>query len=790
MAGMNSVNGYNSLNNVRGFGGLASGLDRDSLIEQMLFGTTSKISKQRQKKTALQWQQDALRNITDKMIAFADKYTATMTSSTNLFSKALWGRNDVSVKGEYSKYVSVSGTSNTANDMAILGVKQLAEKAKLTSGQAASDQTLRTGDIDLDPNAMFDTQKLEGKTLQFKLGSESYTITLKAAKDEDTADGKVDLEAVKASIEEALKAQQTKGGKTLADEVAVTITDDGKFSFSSKIGNGVELKGGSAQKLLGFTDEDIKEKRLTASEAVTGESLVEQQNFLQRIAGKSMSFTYNGVTKAVQFPTADEMQELQGSNDMEKIASHLQSQLDSAFGTGRIKVEAGAGAKDGTYHLQFKTMKNENGQQVEDRSSILSVSSASGGLLGDRGALGISAGESNRVNLNAKISESGLAGNIQFDSDGKAALQINGESIEVTSDMTVNDLMNTINGNAKLGVTISYQSMSDSFTITSKQEGASGKVELDDSTAAFFGIAADKKSAEGQDAIVAVRYGDAGEIELNRSSNTFDLDGMKVSVSGTFGYVHKKDTDGKELEELELDKTSEAVTFDAKVDSGKIVDAVKKMIEEYNEIVELVNKEVSTKPDRGYAPLTDEQKKELSEDEIKTYEEKAKQGLLFGDSDLRNLSRDLRYVISSVDQEALRAIGISTSSSYADNGKLEFDEAKFKKALETDPQKVEELFTKQGGIANNMKAVGDKYAKTMGATKGILVEKAGSTKSPLSITNNGIYKEMQAIDKLIAQLEARKKSEEDRYIKQFTSLETLISQMNSQSSMFSQFGGY
>ena len=225
------------------------------------------------------------------------------------------------------------------------------------------------------------------------------------------------------------------------------------------------------------------------------------------------------------------------------------------------------------------------------------------------------------------------------------------------------------------------------------------------------------------------------------------------------------------------------------------------MIEEYNAIIELVNKELSTKPDRSYTPLTSEQKKELSEDEIKLYEEKAKSGLLFGDSDLRTLSSDLRFIIGGGNAQALENIGISTSSTYSDNGKLTFDESKFRAALESDPESVEKLFTDKGtvdergnttyGLATNLEKVMDKYVKTLGSweTKGILIRKAGSESSPLSITENFMYKEIAEIDKMITKLQARLESERDRYIKQFTSLESLISQMNSQSSYLSQFGG-
>ena len=152
--------------------------------------------------------------------------------------------------------------------------------------------------------------------------------------------------------------------------------------------------------------------------------------------------------------------------------------------------------------------------------------------------------------------------------------------------------------------------------------------------------------------------------------------------------------------------------------------------------------------------------------------------------------------------EAFRKRGITTSTLYSDNGKLTVDETKLRAALETDPESVEKLFTsgkakdEKGnditGIATNLKNVMDKYVRTMGSmdTKGILIKKAGSTSSPMSLTENSIYKQLTEINKQISKLQTRLESERDRYIKQFTSLETLISQMNSQSSWLSQLGGY
>ena len=84
----------------------------------------------------------------------------------------------------------------------------------------------------------------------------------------------------------------------------------------------------------------------------------------------------------------------------------------------------------------------------------------------------------------------------------------------------------------------------------------------------------------------------------------------------------------------------------------------------------------------------------------------------------------------------------------------------------------------------------DRYGKTTGATKGVLVERAGSVHAPTSILKNSLQKQLDSIDTYIDKLNDKLKTEQDRYISQFTSLETLINQMNSQSSYLSSMFSY
>ncbi len=800
---MSTIGGLttSTTSSIRGYGGLASGMDRDSLIEGMTYGTTSKITQQEQKKQQLQWKQEAVRSITDQMLAFANKYTSSFSSASNLFSSVFWGRSSITTSGEFSKLVSVTGNAKSADTVSIMGVKQLAQKAKWStaSKEGISDGVLKGEKISTEDPIKYN---LTGKSLTFKVGDTSATIFLNETLGEGDSLENLSYdtdENIEAAINKLLDAEKVGESGKLSDSVSVKVVD-GKIQFTGKGGNSVSITGGTALSTLGMKEKeyDISSKTVTGEKAI---DIGEQISFAEMVAGKTMTFTYNGVTKDIKLSGLNAYKDkdgniLSGDDALTAVKNDLQKKLNSAFGADRIQVDLNDGA------LSFKTTLPDG---TADKSSSLTLVNGSADLVGSKGVLKIKTGESNRLNLNTTLAKAGFKG-IDENTTFPKEITVNGTKIEITAKDSVYSLMEKIN--SKTNVKVSYQEASDKFTFTSKEDGASGKIEFGgdaDFLDSLFGEGASTAKAVGQDAIVAVKYSGSDEaVELVRGSNSFMIDGLTINVKGEFGYKAKTDADGNEIladgkPVLELDTSTEAVEIDAKVNTDSIVDAIKGMVEEYNSIIEAVNKQLKTKPDRDYAPLTSEQKKELSEDEIKTYEEKAKEGLLFGDSDFRTLSSDLRFIIGGANIQALSEVGITTSSTYSDNGKLVLDESKLRAALENDPESVEKLFTNSdssengasNGLATNLKNVMDKYVNTLGAweSKGILIRKAGSESSPTSITENYIYKEIAEINKQISKLQTKLQTERDRYIKQFTSLETLISQMNSQSSWLAQIGG-
>ena len=374
-------------------------------------------------------------------------------------------------------------------------------------------------------------------------------------------------------------------------------------------------------------------------------------------------------------------------------------------------------------------------------------------------------------------------------------LVINGVKIEdVTKDTTIKDMIDKINANEATGVKASI-SGNNKMVLEALESNTTGKIELSGASKELFSIDRGNGSfIQGKNAQILVSYGNGVNTMIESSSNTFDLEGLRVTVSQEFGEL--KQTNGIWTS---VDK-SKAVTFSAKADVDGVTETVKKFVEEYNEMIKEINTQVTTRPDKAYGPLSEEQKDEMSEKSIENWEKKAKQGLLYNDATMRALSLDMQGVLTNLmangaNYKDLEEMGITISDDYLDGGTITFDEAKFKAAMTSDPEKVSDVFTGGGDIKKGLASIiedtltpyATKYANRNGNSYGRLIEEAGSEKIPLSIMNNQIYKDLKEMQSVLDTLNARLASEQDRYISQFTTMETLINQMNSQASYLAQF---
>lgn len=820
--------------------GLASGMDTESMIEGMVSGIKTKIDTQKQKQQILLWQQEAYRSISDQLVQISNKYTS-YTSATNLMSSAFFQPSIITSLGKNAGMISASG--RTTSDIQISKVENLAktETVSFNGLNGVSNKSGIEADNAVDLKGKVDVSNLAGQQLSFEYGNKTFTITFDSDREYNSLD----------DVADEINKQLGNASISLSDGTSIKMNSkikaevsgnnlEFRFVDGAKETNTLELKSDSSQSALnalhlsaGTTMSGTG--KITSSAEITKDDLFSKKSTADVLAGATMNVTYNGTRAKIKMPEkgTDEYNEIfvnstSKEDAAQKMQAYLQTQFDQAFGYNRVHVSGVQ--SDGTFKPTFELVSAGEGDTLSINSGTLNV-------IGKGGIFGIDRGASNRVNTSKTLGELyGLAetsigftglqavqkegGGDKLDENGNKlyALEINGVKIgEYSVDTTLGTIMNDINKNEKAGVKVSYSTTSNQFVFTSTHGGSGGRIEIGDDGANLAAKLFGAVEYDGQGNIAKVRgqgvanyqgnefsviqgqdarmeaYVNGVKTTLTSGTNTFDIDGFKVTANGTF----------------EATNASERVTFDKKVDADKIVDAVKSFVEDYNKVLAEINKQYSTQPDHTneYKPLTDDQKADMTEKQIEEYETKAKQGLLFGDNDLGNLSNALRFVFSNSN---LDAIGVSVSTSYSDRGRITLDETKLRSALASDPDAVAEAFTapleqkqvtnsdgstswvddtSSGGAISRLKVRLDQYAATTGATKGILIEKAGSQYSPTALLQNTLQDRIDSYDDVIDTLTDQLNDKIDFYTSKFSKLETLIAQMNSQSSYLSSLGG-
>ncbi len=313
----------------------------------------------------------------------------------------------------------------------------------------------------------------------------------------------------------------------------------------------------------------------------------------------------------------------------------------------------------------------------------------------------------------------------------------------------------------------------------------------------------------GSDATITLNNQDTADLfnELGYSNAT---SGANLEAEGT-GQDAKFHLNGLEMTRSTNDFTIDEISYSLKdtgsstvttsKDNNAIVESVTDFVDKYNETVEKVNGKVSEKKDRDYDPLTDEQKQEMSEQEIEMWEEKAKSGTLQGDltlsSGLTNMRQDLYTPVEGIDSEfnSLAQVGISTVSYLEDPegsrmGKLEVDEAELRQKLQDNPQAVEELFTATGEKTEEQ-GIAQRIQNRISGEDGIIDQietKAGNQyRTP---QNYSIGREMIGVTDEISDFQQRLVDKENQYYKQFQQMEQAVQEANAQSAqLMQQFGG-
>ncbi|WP_252234647.1 flagellar filament capping protein FliD [Clostridium sp. ZS1] len=332
----------------------------------------------------------------------------------------------------------------------------------------------------------------------------------------------------------------------------------------------------------------------------------------------------------------------------------------------------------------------------------------------------------------------------------------------------------------KNGVKVKTEVTDSGITLTSTSTGIGSNFEVKSTSGG-------ETVESGKDASIIIKdTKNNTEYKHTGNTNTITLDDI------TFTFIGEIPTEG--------------VKITGKSDVKEIKDKLVGFINDYNTLIENLNTATKTKHDRSYSPLTAEQKKEMSESEIKLWNERVEKGQLYKDLDVTRITNSMKEAMRTVMDGSglnLEKIGIKPVGDYAGtkNGTFIIDEEKLTKALEENTEDVMKLFvgkpeksegltesqkSSQTGVLQKLSGILD--MEVMKSSSSALLKKAG-LEGTGSFATNTLTKSISDYEKKIKEMEKDFSRREQALYSKYATLETMMNKLNSQqSSLMSQLG--
>ena len=259
---------------------------------------------------------------------------------------------------------------------------------------------------------------------------------------------------------------------------------------------------------------------------------------------------------------------------------------------------------------------------------------------------------------------------------------------------TLSDLASAIN-KSEANIQAGFDTANGSFSMYNKTSGEKNIINItagnSDTATLLNNLHLASYNAQDNTLGAALSFNAGTAVEAAKGTNaqatidgkTYNLESNKITVAGvTYNFNN-------------VSEAGKTTTVNVSQDTDKIVDNVKKFVDMYNTMLDSLNDKLSEERYSDYKPLTKEQEAEMTEEQIKKWNEKAKSGLLYNNSQVRTLVSDMREAlytpVDAVDSKynSLSAIGITTTTT---KGHVTLDEDKLRKALTEDPDCVYQLF--------------------------------------------------------------------------------------------------
>ena len=740
--------------------GLNSGLDTESIIAALMSAQRTKQTKVENKKTKLEWKKEQWASLNTKIYNFYTNSLSKMRMKSTYMTKAATSSN--------TSKITAKASTTAATGSYSVKVNKVASAQKVTSGKLGGEIAVRDdkGNITgYEKGTVKSSTKLAdlkdanfSAGTQIKVAAGNKTVFLEV--DDKTTVGDFVSKLSDAGLNATFDEQQqrffissTKSGK------------DSQFTITSGTMN-IDQQNATKQlkELIGY-DSMSSANKTTADNIMaglqTGSKSVD--DVIERLTTLANDYSDKEVKKkATELYTAEaKVSVLNGFN--EEVRKSIEGAADNYTPTIDEKIEylKKKGYKTDIPEGETDVTKKEEAlkktldKYADKEAEKLIKKDEYKTKIDDAVQKGINQAEVDRVNKFLTDSNTGvtLVTDVNYTFDDR-----------MQRTMTTNTAIDSATKN--YSAQMKNNPLTDDETVL-KALGL-GKVDSD---------LIEKGQTAGDDKTMAVIAAGDTEIEYNGAILTSDT--TNITVAG--------------IELNVLGKTDEEVNISVTNDTSGVYDTIKEFISEYNAILKEMNTLYNAGSAKDYDVLSDEEKEAMSESEVEKWESKIKDSLLRRDTTLGGIVSSFKnkmmgtYTSSDGRRFALSSIGISTSQDYKEGGLLHIlgdeDDSEYadkkntlKSMLDEDPDAVIGVLT---SLTDSLYSDLQKKMSATTMSSALTFYNDKEMSSQLSDYKDEISKWQSRLDEM-----------EDKYYKQFSAMETALSNLQSQqNSLASMLGG-
>lgn len=750
--------------------GMVSGLDTESLVQAMVSTQVSKKEKLQKAQTKLQWKQDAFKSLNTKVYGLYSKVG-------NLRFSGAYNMKKTTVSDTTKAQVTASNTA--VNGIQTLQIKQLATSGYLTGGELKKGTT--------------------GKTTLKELGYDgadtSISVTIGSSKKDIDVSGSTTVDDLVSKLKDAgLNASfDDKNGR-----IFVSAKETGKENDFSLTGADMSgLKALNAAGLSVMSKSDIENYNKMASYAKNDDtgSYSEPKTseaILQTL--KNLQNAYEGNTNL-----AREEKDLNAKIAYSDAKDAVNKYLDGDDTNADKKAEREQLANLLKQSSSKYTYVNDQTGEVKE---IYDVKDAAGWTAYDKkvnelakstGLITETTGDDGETKEDSTKLEA-LSNNIKtviavddnaiYTDDDKKAYYLSEDERaeaktrleEIPKEKEANDAVIADEDNGYWDIKdYSGKTEDDLAAIADKYAkqvtNARDMVEKLANGSKDIPISAGASRVDAQDAKITLNKAD-----FTSSSNVFNINGLTIKATA-------KTADG------------ETLSINTDTDTQGIYDKIKDFLTDYNSIINELTSLYNADSAKGYEPLTDDEKESMSDKEVEKWETKIKDSILRNDSTVGGVMNAMTtammksYTINGKSY-SLSSFGIHTQG-YLNAAKNE------QYAYHIDGDEDDTITSgntdKLMNMINNNPEDLEEFMKQL--TSGLYSALDSKMKSTTMSSAYTIYNDKQMTREYnnytteIKEWETKISDLEDRYYKQFSTMETKLAKMQSSTSSISSMLG-